>query len=312
MTVKYQDYYKLLGVSRTAGADKVQRAFRKLARKYHPDVNKDPAAAGKFTQINEAYEVLKDPKKRESYDTLGENWKAGQDFTPPPGWENYDFDIGGRPGAGRPGGSAGGPGFSFSSEGFSNFFDLFFNQEAGGHGGGGFATPRRPPAREIDFSLTLEEACHGGTRRLALQGPDGERSLEVNIPPGAVSGSKIRLKGQGGGGADLMLKVRLRHHDGFEVHGHNLTVNLPLSPWEAALGAKLAVKTVEGQVSVTVPPGTGSGQRLRVAGHGLPNRDSKRGDLFVRVRIVVPKTLTDEERRLLEQLRDESKFEPRA
>ncbi len=306
MALKYQDYYEVLGVKRGAGADEVQRAYRKLARKYHPDVNKDDKdAAAKFSQINEAYEVLKDPDKRSQYDALGANWKSGQEFRPPPGFENFHFEF-------RPG-SSGEGGFDFKPGGFSDFFDTIFGrQRASGQGPGGFdaGAAGRQAARsreqEAAVTITLAEAYHGTTRSLKLQGPGGEKSLEVKIPAGVTNGSKIRL-----GGERLVLTVTLAQDPRFEVAGHDLIADLPVAAWEAALGEKVELATMEGPVSLTVPPGSQSGSRLRLADKGLPRRRGGRGDLLVRIRIVVPVELSDDERRLYEQLKDESKFEPR-
>lgn len=343
MPVKFEDYYEVLGVARGASQADIQRAFRKLARKVHPDVNKDPNAPAQFKKINEAYEVLKDPDKRKKYDTLGANWKAGQDFTPPPGWENANFEFG-RGGHG---------GFRASPGGFSDFFEMFFGRGGAGAGGASFedvlsqmgagrgAGPRagqRAGARggplaghdqEAQVAISMEEAYHGASRQITIQPGNGQhgqtRTLSVKIPPGVTHGSTIRLKGQGSpGGAggpagDLLLRVNIASHPHFELaqgHGkHDLITELRLSPWEAALGAKVPVHTLDGVVTLTVPPGTQSGQKLRLRNKGLPKRGAgqtaERGDLFARTSIVVPRNLTEKERELLEQLQTESKFDPR-
>ena len=335
MAVKFQDYYQTLGVKRDASTDEIRRAFRKLARLYHPDVSKAPQAAEKFKQANEAYEVLGDPEKRQRYDQLGADWKTGQDFRPPPDWENMDFEFRG---------ADGGRGFSFKPGGqFSDFFETFFGRVggAGGQqggrgradggggaesmfeemfgGGGRGAGPRagaRPQAVQSEISITLEEAARGTTRRLTLQGPDGQRTLDVDVPAGVTNGSKLRLKGQGGPGVDVMLKVNISTHPRFTVRGHDLTTPLPVSPWEAALGAKVNVPTLDGDVTMTLPAGTPSGRKLRLKGRGMPKRgakgkDAERGDLFAEVRLVVPESLSDEERELFENLREASTFDPR-
>ena len=340
MGVKFQDYYETLGVARTASQDEVQRAYRKLARLYHPDVNKGKDAEAKFKQISEAYEVLKDPEKRKKYDQLGANWKANQDFTPPPGWE--DAFTGGRRGAA---GSAGGPGgFHFRTSGgagdFSDFFETFFGKDGafrdafgggrpGGHGGfggreaGAEFTPGFEEGQTYsgEITISLEDAYHGGKREVAMRTQEGEKHYTVKIPRGINDGATIRLAGQGGAGhgggeaGDVLLKIRVEPHQRFSLDGQDLTVDLPISPWEAALGGKADVATLDGSVTVTIPPGSQSGQRLRVRGKGMPKRGSDdastAGDLFVRLKIVVPKKLTDVERGLFEQLKKESKFDPR-
>ncbi len=317
MSVKFEDYYQTLGVSRSASAAEIQRAYRKLARQYHPDVNKDPDATGKFQRINEAYEVLKDPEKRQRYDQLGENWKAGQDFRPPPGWENFQFRSG-HAGNGHPGGGGGG-GFSFQPGGqFSDFFEMLFGQ-AGMHGGGfedllnqqrGRAGARHtsaPAEQEAELTITLEEAFHGGSRSLQLQGPGGAKRVEVKIPAGVTDGARIRLAGE-----RLILTIHLAPHARYRVQEHDLEVDLPLAPWEAALGAKVELTTLDGPVTLTIPPGASSGAKLRLKQRGLKQRDGERGDLLAVLKIVLPKTLSAEERELFEQLRAQSKFNPRA
>ena len=334
MSVKYQDYYETLGVTRSASQDEIQRAYRKLARQYHPDVNKNPEADQKFKQIGEAYEVLKDPEKRKKYDALGANWKAGQQFKPPPGFENIRFEFGGREGGG----------FEFSSDGFSDFFEMFFGRGAAGGGfqsarTRGFRTgtsgrtsggasgetfggrPQKGQTIESEVEISLEDAYHGTSRQITLRDPEAgtSKKLEVKIPKGTTSGSKIRLAGQGGQGlaggpaGDLILHLRIEPHPRFEVHGHNLHHTLAIAPWEAALGAKVPVPTLEGDVTMTIPPGASSGQKLRLRGKGLPNRahDEERGDLLVHLKIVVPHELTEDEERLFKELAKVSKFEPR-
>ena len=327
MAVKFQDYYQTLGVKRDASKDAIQRAYRKLARKYHPDVNKGKDAEAKFKQIGEAYEVLKDPEKRKRYDMLGADWKPGQDFTPPPGYGNGHFEFGGRPGRGGRGG-----GFSFSPGGqFSDFFEMFFSQGAkrggadasgqmfddlvgqmGGRGGCGQRAggAGRTGPQEAAVSIPLEAAYFGAVQQIAVQGPQGNRTLDVKIPPGATNGTKIRLKGQGAGGADLILKVSIARHPQFELDGSNLTAELLITPWEAALGAKVTVETMDGPVTLTVPAGTSSGSRLRLRDKGLPKR-SGRGNMYFRTRIVVPDKMSDKEKDLFKQLAKESEFTPR-
>lgn len=336
MAVRFQDYYQTLGVSRTASQDEIRRAFRKLARQYHPDVNKSRDAEDKFRAVNEAYEVLGDPEKRKKYDQLGANWKSGQEFRAPPGWENLRYEYRGRPSAGA---SAGRGGFSFSPGGFSDFFEMFFGRASGGGRGGAFssagggvdiedlfrqaheeqsrgeagfggAAAAEPTQAEIE--VTVEELAAGGVRQLHLQTPDGQtRTLRVKIPAGVQPGSKIRLKGQGGGGRDLLLIVRVAPHPRYELSSGDLIVDLPVAPWEAALGGKATVSTLHGEVTVTIPAGAQTGQKLRLRGRGLPNAKGKPGDLLARIRIVNPPKLSDAEKRLFEQLKNESKFDPR-
>lgn len=319
--MKYRDYYKTLGVKRDADAATIKKAYRKLAREFHPDVNKGADAEARFKEVSEAYEVLGDEEKRRRYDALGSNWKANQDFTPPPGWEGIRFETGG----------AGPEGFG----GFSDFFDLFFGQGfADGFPGGGrtqgrsFRTRTRTGARaqrparggdvEAELEVTLEEAFHGTRKSLRLQTPEGPRSYEVRIPAGVKEGSRIRLSGQGGSGhgggpgGDLFLMVRLQPHPLFSVVAdHDLETTISVSPWEAALGATVEVQTLGGPASLKLAPGSQSGQRLRLRGKGLPKGRGEFGDLFVRIRIVVPQQLSEREQQLFEQLREESAFRPR-
>jgi curved DNA-binding protein len=313
MTVKFQDYYETLGVGRSASQEEIQKAYRKLARKYHPDVSKEPGSEDKFKQVTEAYEVLKDPEKRKRYDALGANWKAGQEFQPPPGWENVRFSTGGMGGAD-----------------FSDFFSQIFGGSFGGQGMGGFRSAgagraqtlrRRGEDYEVGIEATLHEVHTGASKRIDFDVRDDgkveRKSLTVTIPMGVKSGSKIRLAGQGGPGigggpnGDLFLRVRIRPDSRFEVEGHNLRAILRLSPWEAALGTEVNVPTLEGPVKMKVPAGIQSGQTLRLKSKGLNKRQGEAGDLLVAVQIGVPKELTEEERKLFEELAKVSKFEPR-
>lgn len=316
--MQYKDYYQILGVPRTASADEIRKAYRRLARQYHPDVNKSPGAEAKFKDIAEAYEVLGDPKKREKYDTLGANWQAGQDFTPPPGWESIFTGQRGQRTADFGGGF-----------GFSDFFESLF--------GGGFAaeeespfTRRRRSTRALrgedvssDITITLEDAYHGAHRTISLQTEDPAtgrpvvRQLDVKIPRGIGNEGRIRLRGQGqpmpgGTPGDLYLTVHIAPHPVFRVNGRDLEVDLLLSPWEAALGAKVPVRTVEGTVNLTVPAGTSSGTRMRLRGKGLPAMGNEpAGDLYAVVKIVVPHPLTADEQRLFTELARTSRFNPR-
>jgi curved DNA-binding protein len=304
LPVAYRDYYEALGVPRDASSEDIRRAYRKLAREYHPDVNKEPDAEDRFKEISEAYEVLRDPEKRERYDRLGANWKAGEDvsgaagvggFGQQGGFEDVRVDFG-------TGGFGGGD--------FSDFFESFFSGSRGRRrtaGFDGFST--RGSDREATLDLTLEEAAAGGTRRMSLA--DG-RSYEVKIPAGVRDGQLIRLSGEGGEGVgggpagDLLLRVRIKPHPRFKVRDRDLYVTLPLTPWEAALGASVEVPTLTGTTQVKVPPGSSSGRRLRLRGEGLPG-----GDLYATVSIKVPKQLSKKERDLFEELAKVSTFNPR-
>ena len=323
MSVEYKDYYKILGVARSASQDEISKAFKKLARKYHPDLNPgDNAAEGKFKEAGEAYEVLKDPEKRKLYDTLGPNWQQGQNFQPPPGFENMRFNFGG------PGGGQG-----FEGGGFSDFFETLFGGAGGaragfggGFGGGGYSPrPRRGQDAEVSYEIQLEDAFRGGPQTISLQeqvhGPDGRptlqtKTLNVNIPPGIKDGQRIRLAGQGspglGGGdaGDLYLKIKLAHNARFKVKDDNVVYDLHLAPWEAVLGTTVRVPTLDGAVEMKIPAGISSGSKLRVRGKGM-GPAGKRGDQMVRIMIQSPKELTDDERKLWEELAKSSKFAPR-
>ncbi|MHC1743419.1 MAG: DnaJ C-terminal domain-containing protein [Syntrophobacteraceae bacterium] len=324
MAVKYRDYYEVLGVPRTASQDDIQKAYRKLARKYHPDVNKAKDAEDRFKEMGEAYEVLKDPEKRSRYDQLGEHWKNGQEFRPPPGWESQS-------GFGR---GAGGTEFRWSTGGgdFSDFFETLF----GGAGfrdafsrGRGSHEPRwsHPGAdQEATIRIRLEDAFHGSTKSITLQTqttePTGqitvqEKNYEVKIPAGIMSGQKIRLGGQGGEGTgggprgDLYLKVEIDPHPVYRVEGRDLYMDLAITAWEAALGTELQVSTLAGPVSMKIPAGTQTGQKLRLRGKGMPNPKATQGNLYAVITIKVPKKLTEQERELFEELRKVSRFNPR-
>ncbi|QLA15890.1 DnaJ C-terminal domain-containing protein [Desulfolutivibrio sulfoxidireducens] len=329
MSVEYKDYYKLLGASKTATQEELSKAYKKLARKHHPDLNpNDPGAEKRFKEINEAYEVLKDPEKRKLYDSLGPNWKEGQNFQPPPGFENVRYHFGG---------AGGGPGQHFDAGNFSDFFETLFGGAGGGarfrdasgfSGGGGFGGFSRGPSRGQDaqatLELTLEEAYRGGAKAISLQEqtirPDGSpamhtKTLSVTIPAGVRDGAKIRLSGQGnpgmGGGrsGDLYLKVRILPHPVFKLEEQNVVLDLPLAPWEAALGATVRVPTLDGHVDISVPAGIGSGKKLRIPGKGLGGKS--RADQLVRIMIQVPPASTPEERALWEKLAQTSTFSPR-
>jgi curved DNA-binding protein len=313
MAVQFRDYYETLGVSKTASEDEIRSAFRKLARKYHPDVAKDKKTAEeKFKQINEAYEVLGDPEKRKKYDQLGANWNQPGGFQPPPGWGTQ------QPGGGfyRYGGDdGGGVEFEFGGTGFSDFFEAFFG---GGRGrsafGGGFgrrgANAERGNDVEADIMVTLEEALSGSKRTVSLRrsGSNKTETYQVKIPRGVHEGQRIRLAGQGEAGArggksgDLFLRVRLARHPDFSVEGNDLIHEIKIAPWQAVLGAELQVPTLEGKARMKLPPGTQGGQRFRLRQRGLPSAAGERGDLYVVTQIHVPKKVTERERKIWNQL----------
>ena len=314
MAVQFRDYYETLGVPKTASENEIRSAFRKLARKYHPDVAKDKKAAEeKFKEINEAYEVLSDPEKRKKYDQLGADWNQPGGFQPPPGW-----------GPGTPGGGAqqwqwssgdnGGVEFEFGGTGFSDFFEAFFGGGRGRSAFGGFggreATAERGPDVEADIMVTLEEALQGSTRTVSLRraGSNKVETYQVKIPRGVHEGQRIRLAGQGEAGVrggksgDLFLRVRLARHPDFSVEGSDLVHEVRIVPWQAVLGAELVVPTLEGNVRLKVPSGTQGGQRFRLRERGLPGASGKRGDLYIDVQIDVPKALTEREREVWTEL----------
>ena len=311
MSVQFRDYYETLGVSKTANEDEIRSAFRKLARKYHPDVAKDKKTAEeKFKQINEAYEVLSDPEKRRKYDQLGENWNQPGGFQPPPQWGA------GQPGGGfhRGSGENGGVEFEFGGTGFSDFFEAFFGGGRGRSAFGGFGQRETMAERgsdvEADIMVTLEEALHGSTRQVSLRraGSTKTETYQVRIPRGVREGQRIRLAGQGeasergGKSGDLFLRVRLARHPDFSVEGSDLVHEVKIAPWQAVLGDQLIVPTLEGNARLKLPSGTQGGQRFRLRERGLPGVSGQRGDLYVVVQIALPKKLTEREREIWEQL----------
>ena len=308
--MQFRDYYDILGVSRGATQDEIKKAFRQKSRLYHPDVSKEDNAEDKFKEVNEAYEVLKDPETRKRYDLMGANYKHGQNVNPPPGWQGFDFDFGGG-GGGFHGGPAGGGAFS-------DFFEAFF-----GRGGfkqqfwGNQGMLAHGEDREVSFVISVEDAFHSETRKVSLSDGGKTKTYDVKIPRGTTEGTRIRLpklgtKGQGGGkDGDLLLNVGFAAHPRFVVDGYNLEAELRLSPWEAALGAKVPFQTVDGEVKLTIPAGSQTGQQLRLKGKGLPTRSEVSGNIMVTLKVVVPTELTAEERALFEQLRTASSFDPR-
>jgi curved DNA-binding protein len=314
-----RDFYQALGVSRTASQDEIQRAYRKLARTYHPDINKDPEAEERFKEISEAYDVLSDPESRRRYDAFGPEFRQVPPDVDPEDWARA------RAGAGRAGAGAGaGAGWGRSgaewvgAEGIDIedlFGDLFGGRVRGRAGRG--RGPIAGADQEAEIEVTVEEAYRGGRRSMTISGLGGPRTIEVNIPPGVTDGQRIRLAGQGGRGrdgapaGDLYLIVRLAPHPRYKVDGRDLSVELRLAPWEAALGTSVSLDTPGGEAKVTVPPGSSSGRRLRLRGRGLPNPRGRPGDLYAEIRIMVPTELSREERRLFEELAAVSTFDPR-
>ena len=325
MPAAYKDYYASLGLSKTATEAEIKKAFRKLARKHHPDVAKDKKTAEeKFKEINEANEVLSDPAKRKQYDELGANWQEGGGFQPPPNWQG---------GAGRRAHGAGEQEFHFEGTGFSDFFEQYFGGRhgqgfRGGETAAGFPTeagrPRRGSDIEGDVLVSLEEAMNGAMRPITLQTVDPRtskaetHSFTVRIPPGASEGRRIRVSGKGGDGSgggaagDLFLRVRFAAHPDFRARGADLYFDLDLAPWEAVLGEQIVVPGLNGAIKVKIPAGTQNGQQLRIRGQGLPiGKSGDKGDLFVVSTIQVPTEVNDEEKARWEKLRSTSTFQPR-
>ncbi len=327
--MEFRDYYKVLGVERTASADAIRKAYRRLAHKYHPDVSKEANAEARFKEMQEAYEVLKDPEKRAAYDQLGSQWKAGEQFRPPPDWgSGFEFSGDGRARAGRSRGRGAGPrgfgageGGGLGEQDFSEFFSSLFG------GGSPFAAEGRRPGRDhhARIEIDLEEAFRGTTRMLELKRPelkpDGtlelrNHTVRVTIPPGVTTGQLIRLAGQGepasgrGSAGDLYLETHIRPHRLFQLDGRDVTLTLPVAPWEAALGASVTVPTLGGPVEVQIPPGSQSGQKLRLRGRGLPGKPA--GDQFAQLKLVLPPGTSPEAKALYEEMRRKLKFDPRA
>jgi curved DNA-binding protein len=315
MAVTFQDYYETLGVSRTATEDEIKKAYRKLARKHHPDVNpNDKSAEEKFKKINEAYEVLSDKDKRQKYDRFGENWKTGEQFSPPPGY-------GPQPGGGT---------YTYTtSDGgdFSEFFQQFFGPGMGFQvpfeGGRGAGSQRRRPGFstrgsdiEAELPVTIEEAFHGTQKQFTIRRGDGTtKTYKVKIPEHSFAGKQIKLAGQGEPGTttagDLILTLAYQNHPFYDIESFDLYRELDVAPWEAVLGAKVPMETLDGNVRLTIPAGTQNGLKLRLANRGLYRSDTSRGDLYAMVNIEIPEHVTAKERELWEKLRDTSKFDPR-
>jgi len=300
--VKYKDYYAVLGVGRRAADADIRKAYRRLARQYHPDLNKAAEAQERFQEISEAYEVLGDPEKRRRYDELGSDWSQGQEFRPPPDWEKVHFAF-------RGNGGIQGSGFS-GHDGFSDFFDLIFGDMLGGVRQAGFdpaehygASPPRRTHDEADLTLTLDEAFLGVTKRIQIHTGGGAKSRTCNlrIPPGTRDGARLRLRNQGHDG-DLLIRISIAPHPRFRVKGADLETDVELTPPEAVLGTTVSLSLIDGRASLRIPPGTASGCNLRLSGKGLKKPGGGRGDLYVVVRIVVPKHLSSREKALYEEL----------
>jgi len=295
MPVAFRDYYETLGVSRGATSAEIRSAYRKLARRYHPDINKGEDAEERFKEVAEAYEVLSDADKRERYDRLGSNWRQGEDVSGAPGFDGF----------GRA--QADGVRFEFGDGAFSDFFESLFGSARMGD------IRTRGADLEAMVDLSLEEAAAGGPLRVSLG--DG-RSFTVNVPAGVRDGQRIRLAGRGGEGigggstGDLFLRVHLRPHRRFRVDGKDLHVDVSVAPWDAALGTTLEVPTLTGSAKVRLPSGSSSGRRLRLRGEGMPDRQGRHGDLYATVQIMVPRELDERERQLFEELRADSSFHP--
>jgi curved DNA-binding protein len=310
--MQYKDYYKIMGLSREASQDEIKRAYRKLARKYHPDVSKEKDAEAKFKELGEAYEVLQDPEKRAAYNRLGANWKAGEDFRPPPNWdEGFEF---------RGGGSTGG-----DASAFSDFFEQLF-----GHAGfrpadrGQRGFHARGQDSHAKIYINLEDSFQGATRNISLSTPEMDaqgyvqvkhRSLNIKIPKGIKPGQHIRLAGQGdpgsGGGkaGDLLLEIAFNNHPLYRISETDIYLELPVTPWEAALGAKIKVPTPEGSVDLKIPPNSRQGSKLRLKGRGLPAKTP--GDFFVVLQIALPPANTERAKAIYQKMQQELAFNPR-
>jgi curved DNA-binding protein len=311
--MQYKDYYKIMGLARDASQDDVKRAYRKLARKYHPDVSKEQDAEAKFKELGEAYEVLKDPEKRAAYDQLGTNWKTGENFKPPPNWdEGFEFKGGG-----------------FTNDGnnaaFSDFFEQLFGkaqgQAAGRHPQGFDARGQDSHAK---IHIDLEDSFHGATRTITLSAPEMDekghlkvkhRTLTIKIPKGIKPGQHIRLNGQGSAGlgngsaGDLMLEIAFNDHPMYRLSETDIYLDLPVTPWEAALGSKVKVPTPEGNVDLKIPPNSKQGSKLRLKGRGLPTREP--GDFYVVLQIALPSADTEHAKAVYQTMQEQLDFNPR-
>ncbi len=306
--MQYKDYYAIMGVGRNATQDEIKRTYRKLARKYHPDVSKEADAEVRFKELGEAYEVLKDPEKRAAYDQLGSDWQGQQEFHPPPDWGS-GFEFHGAPGGG--------------SGDFSDFFESLFGR-AGRSAGGGRGFHMHGEDHHAKILIDLEDSFKGATRSITLQMPelaaDGhvrtrQRTLKVSIPKGIRQGQQIRLSGQGGSSAgrgkagDLYLEVEFKPHGHYRVEGADVYLDLPVTPWEAALGSTIKVPTPAGQVDLKIPPNSQPGKKLRLKGRGIPARTP--GDLYVVLQIALPPANDEKARDFYRNMRKAFDFNPR-
>jgi curved DNA-binding protein len=314
-----QDFYQVLGVPRNADQDEIQRAYRKLARTYHPDVNSDPGAEDRFKEVSEAYDVLSDPQTRRRYDAFGPDFRQVPEDVDPDEWRRSRSRAGAGAGAGQTRGGFRSGGFGSDGSSFTGG-DIDLEDLLGGIFGGRAGRRWGPipgADQEAELELTVEEAYRGTRRTVTLASDGTRRSLEVTVPAGVADGQRIRLASQGGRGSDgarngdLYLVVRIAPHPRYRLDGRDLYAELRLAPWEAALGTAVSVDTPGGEVKVKVPAGTSSGRQIRLRGRGLPNPKGKAGDLFAEARIMVPPRLSRAERRLFEQLAAESDFDPR-
>jgi len=310
--MEYKDYYKIMGVKKEATQDEIKRAYRKLARKYHPDVSKEENAEEKFKQVGEAYEVLKDPEKRAAYDQLGANWKAGEEFKPPPDWDaGFEFSGGGFTGG--------------DASAYSDFFESLFGQGFSHTQGRQTQFHARGEDHHAKVSIDLEDAFDGATRTITLRSPKldakghvttHERTLNVRIPKGVKPGQRIRLAGQGspgfgdGSSGDLYLQIEIKPHSIYRIEGRDLYLDLPVAPWEAALGATVKAPTPKGVVDLKIPPQSASGHKLRLKGRGIPSKPP--GDLYVIIQIALPPADNEQAKALYHKMEQELAFNPRA
>jgi len=310
--VEFKDYYKIMGLKRDATQDEIKRTYRKLARKYHPDVSREADAEARFKEVGEAYEVLKDPEKRAAYDQLGANWKAGQEFHPPPNWDSgFEFSGGGFTGEGL--------------GGFSDFFEQLFGHQAGA---GQYTYRSHVNARGEDHhakvEVDIEDAFHGATRSIQLQSPEldahgqlqlKQRTLKIKIPKGIKEGQQIRLAGQGtpgmgqGAKGDLYLEIHFKPHPLYRAEGRDLFIQLPITPWEAALGATVKAPTPAGNVDLKIPAGSNSGNKLRLKGRGIPGTPP--GDIYVTLTVITPAAKNAQDKQLYDEMASRMAFNPR-
>ena len=300
--MKFKDYYQILGVARDASNEDIKKAYRRLARKFHPDVSKEAGAEEKFKDVNEANEVLSDAEKRAAYDQLGTSYRPGQDFRPPPGWA---------------GGAGGG---DFAGEDFSDLFSQLFGgrKQAGGQRRHGFHGAGARPGQDVEASLTLtlEEAFHGVEKHLSLSAQDGTHDVKLRVPAGASPGKRLRVPGKGqrspygGVPGDLYLVIQIAPNGRYRLQDRDIYLDTPIAPWEAALGTAITVPTLNGNVRLKVPAGSRSGQKLRLSGRGMPAAGGA-GDFYVQLQVVLPAALSEAEQALYEQLAKLSDFDPR-